>query len=188
MRNHPIPRFDVVDRDGNPLGYTASIRQAYHQGLWHRSVQVVVYTPAGEVLVQQRATGSVILPNYLDLSAGGGVDPGETPELAAARETAEELGIHSAGHKFEPLQMRRYNHRWPRLGVHSRALVYPFLLQVPNKDVPLRLQANEVAAAAFLPPAEVRRLVGLHRLKWGKLVPRYGFYHYLLTEVERRLV
>lgn len=182
-----MPRFDILDSAGRPLGRTASIEEVYRQGLWHRSVQVLVFTPAGEVLVQERAADSIILPGYLDLSAAGGVDPGETPLQAAARETAEELGIEAAAPEFIPLKVRRFNRDFPGRRVHSRAFIHPFLLEVKDSGVPLRLQKSEVAAARFVPLVDAKRLVGHHRLPWGRLIPQYAFYRYLIGEVERRV-
>jgi isopentenyl-diphosphate delta-isomerase len=187
MKKHHSPRFDVLDRNGHSLGYTASIEEAYRQGLWHRSVQVLVYAPDGQILVQQRAAGSIILPSYLDMSAAGGVDPGETPLQAAARETREELGILAPLEHFEPLKVLRYNQSFRGQTVHSRAFIHSFLLQLASSDVPLHLQRKEVSQAKFVPLIEAKRLVGHHRLKWGKLIPRYRFYRYLIGEVERRL-
>lgn len=184
---HALPRFDILDPAGHPLGRTASIEEVYREGLWHRSVQVLVFTPAGEILVQQRAADSILLPNYLDMSAAGGVDPGETPLQAAVRETAEELGIEARPTEFIPLKVRRFSRDFPGRRVHSRAFIHPFLLPVASSDVPLRLQKREVAAAQFVPLSEAKRLVGHHHLRWGRLIPQYAFYHFLIGEAERQL-
>ena len=187
MKNHAMPRFDILDRNGQSLGFTASIAEAYRRGLWHRAVQVLVYTSDGKVLVQQRSRRSVILPSYLDMSAAGGVDPGETPEQAATRETSEELGIVAPPESLEPLKVIRYNQNFPGLKVHSKAFIHPFLLRVENDGISLHLQKSEVADARFVSLAEAKRLVGHHHIPWGRLVPHYAFYNYLLKEVERRL-
>lgn len=185
--NYPMPRFDVLDPRGRPTGHTATIEEVYRQGLWHRSVQVLVYTPAGDILVQQRAPKSFMLPGFLDMSAAGGVDPGETPLQAAARETAEELGIEAPAERFEPLPVRRFNRDFPGRHAHSRAFIHAFLLRVPGRQTPLRLQHREVAAARFVPLAQAKRLVGQHRLPWGRLIPHFALYQDLIREVEARL-
>jgi isopentenyl-diphosphate delta-isomerase len=188
MKHHHIPRVDVTDREGNPLGYQVGIDEAYRRGLWHRAAHVLVYTPQGEVLVQQRSRGSVTHAGQLDISAAGGVDPGETPLQAAARETAEELGIHAPLSHFEPLDIYRYNHAWLRQHIHPRTILFPFLLRVPSSQIPITIQESEVEAARFVNLVDARRLVRRHGLRhWGRLVTRYPFYRRLLKDLEARL-
>lgn len=187
MKNHRIPRLDVLDHNGRPLGYDEPIDEIYRRGLWHQSVQVLVYTPAGEILVQRRSPKSIILPSYLDMSAAGGVDPGETPLQAAARETKEEVGLSFNQNELVPLPVWRYSRSFRGHRIHSRAFIHPFLAQAESSNVALKLQKKEVDGAWFVSLAEAKRLVGHHRIKWGKLVPHYVFFHYLIKEVERRV-
>ena len=63
------------------------------ENLRHRSVAIIVTSSDGRLLVHRRADHKDVFPGLWDLAAGGVVAPGETYELAAERELAEELGI-----------------------------------------------------------------------------------------------
>lgn len=178
---------DVTDRRGNPTGQRLPLGQVWQRGLWHRAVQVVVYTPAGQVLVQQRSRGNYVYAGQLDISLAGGVQAGETPAQAAARETAEELGITAAPLGFIALPPRRYNHRWIRHGVQPHTVIYPFLLKLPG-EVPLKLQSSEVASARWVSWRQARGLARRHAIRhWAPLIRRYAFYNYLLKAVRGQL-
>ena len=60
---------------------------------FYRSVAVFILQDSrGRVLLQHKAKDSKVLPNQWAFF-GGGIDAGETPEKAVAREAKEELGI-----------------------------------------------------------------------------------------------
>jgi 8-oxo-dGTP pyrophosphatase MutT (NUDIX family) len=65
--------------------------------LRHRSVAIAVIGSDGRLLVNRRSEGKDIWPGMWDICVGGIVASGETYEVAAARELAEELGITDAG-------------------------------------------------------------------------------------------
>ncbi len=85
--------FCVVDEDDKVIG-TAS-RQECHGNplLIHRVAHVLVFTPTGELLLQQRSPNKDIQPGKWDTSVGGHLMPGEDYRTAAYRELEEELGI-----------------------------------------------------------------------------------------------
>lgn len=66
---------------------------AIQKKLIRRIVRIFIFNNQGELFVQRRGPTVAICPNRWDSSAAGHVDPGETPEEAAVRETREELGI-----------------------------------------------------------------------------------------------
>ncbi len=85
--------MDVLDESGAVTGVTKTKAEIHEQGLWHRSAHVWVYDSAGNILLQLRAKDKDSSPGLWDISAAGHVDAGETPEFAASREIAEEIGI-----------------------------------------------------------------------------------------------
>ncbi|MFN3388156.1 MAG: NUDIX domain-containing protein [Allosphingosinicella sp.] len=54
-----------------------------------RGVKVMLFNPAGEILLIRNSYG----PSHLFVLPGGGIGRGETPEAAAAREVKEEVGL-----------------------------------------------------------------------------------------------
>jgi len=77
----------VIVNDKDEVIGTMPKSQAHKDGTPHRIAVIYVENENGEILVQVRENG------FLDHSAAGHVDPGETYEHAAYRELAEELGI-----------------------------------------------------------------------------------------------
>jgi isopentenyldiphosphate isomerase len=68
---------------------------AHRLGLRHRSVHILVFNPKGELFLQKRSSTKDVNPGLWDTSAAGHVDFGESYDLCARRELAEELGIKS---------------------------------------------------------------------------------------------
>ena len=85
--------FDLVDESGRVIG--RSTRRACHSDprLIHPVVHVLVFDPAGRLLLQKRSTRKDTQPGKWDTSVGGHLHPGEDPLAAARREMREELGI-----------------------------------------------------------------------------------------------
>ncbi len=84
--------IQIVDRDNRELAVVAR-HIMREQRLIHRASYILVFNRAGELFVQQRTMSKDIYPGYWDVAAGGVVLAGESYELSAARELAEELGV-----------------------------------------------------------------------------------------------
>ncbi len=82
----------IVDSENRVTG-SATRRQMRAQGLPHRATYVFVFDAAGRLRVQHRTTTKDVYPGYWDLAAGGVVLAGESYEVSAERELAEEMGI-----------------------------------------------------------------------------------------------
>lgn len=82
----------IVDPQNNITG-SATRRQMRAEGLPHRATYVFVFDSKGRLYVQRRTTTKDVYPGYLDLAAGGVVLAGESYEVSAERELAEEMGI-----------------------------------------------------------------------------------------------
>jgi isopentenyldiphosphate isomerase len=92
----PNEEFDRVDLDDRVIG---SVRRgdAHHDpSLIHRSVQVIVFTSDGRLLLQRRAASKDLFPGYLCASASGHALAGDGYAETARRELVEELGIEPA--------------------------------------------------------------------------------------------
>src|SRR5258708_4924403 len=146
-------RIAVVDAANRFVRWTDRAEVHAHR-LPHRSVQILLFDPAGRLVVQQRHPGKLTYPGCWDLSASGHVEEedylgGPDDDLdavydaVARRELMEELGVDAA---LEPLCAFG-----PEPGVHYEQMrVYR-----GRSDGPFRLQPDEVSAVARGTPTEL---------------------------------
>lgn len=88
----PEELFDIVNEEDAVIGQ--EMRSIVHQrGLWHRGAHILLFTPEGKLLVQQRSKDRVHSPLMLDCSVSEHVKAGEDYYTAAIRGLSEEMGI-----------------------------------------------------------------------------------------------
>ena len=85
--------LDILDENGNFTGSTALKSIAHQEGLFHQTVHIWFYTSSGQLLLQQRGKDKDTHPLLWDVSVAGHVAAGEQVEMAALRETEEEIGL-----------------------------------------------------------------------------------------------
>lgn len=87
---------ELVDPDGGAIG-AAMVEQAHHApGQLHRAFSVLLFDPAGRVLLQQRAAVKTRFALRWANACCGHPAPGEPVADAAGRRLVEELGIKTA--------------------------------------------------------------------------------------------
>jgi isopentenyldiphosphate isomerase len=89
----PGELVDHLDEHDRVVGQVTR-REMREHNLRHRSVAVAVVNQRDELLVHRRADWKDVWPSRWDLAFGGVVGAGEPWEEAAARELAEEAGVH----------------------------------------------------------------------------------------------
>lgn len=180
--------IDIYNKHNQPLGHTMTITEALHKGAWCRGAHVVICTTDGEVLLQKRAASMIMHPSQIDISAGGYVDAGETPEQAAVREVHEEFGLTIKLADLQFIKLHRQNHRWPKMHKKNRAYIYTYLIVLPEAPANINVQLGEVEWAKFVPLKTVKQLVRRHRLKaLGRLEPKRWLYREAIVAVEAAL-
>lgn len=179
-RRKPTARRDVLHEDGTPTGTTATIETIHRQGLWHREVQIGLYTKSGEVLLQKRAAGVILDASKWDIGCAGGVDAGETSRQAAVRECYEEIGLQVPPASLQFVFTERYNHYLPHYAFHQRCLIDVFLAPITGREK-LELQKEEVAAVTTVPLAEAR-----HILEQSAALTMHGFKERVLESIQTR--
>jgi len=93
IRDDPNEMFDLVDLDDHVIGQVRRGEAHRNPALIHRSAQVLVFTHAGQLLLQRRSASKDLFPGYYCASASGHVASGEDYATTAERELIEELGI-----------------------------------------------------------------------------------------------
>jgi len=85
--------FPLVDNEGNVVGEAS--RSVCHSGskLLHPVIHLHIFNSKGELYLQKRSATKDMQPGKWDSSVAGHIDLNESPETAALREAAEELGL-----------------------------------------------------------------------------------------------
>lgn len=145
---------DLVDEQDRVVGVSsrATIRK---DKLLHRGVAVLCRNSKDEIYVHRRTLSKDVFPGMYDMFVAGLVASGESYELTARRELAEELGIVGP----DPTFLFKYRYR----GRDNPAWFAVFEVRW---DGPLRPQPEEIAWGAFMPEADL-----LQRLSEWKFVP-----------------
>jgi 8-oxo-dGTP pyrophosphatase MutT (NUDIX family) len=143
----------VFDADGAVTG-VAPRGVVYRDGLWHGATAVLVRSGDGErVYLHRRTQDKLVFPHCYDCWAGGVMGPGESPEDAAARELAEELGV--SGVPLTPIERFSFD------GGGIRCHMFAFEVRWNG---PLRHQPEEILWGGWVTLDELRtRLADPHR-------------------------
>lgn len=172
---------DVYDKNNEPLGYRLPIGRANELGRWIRGVHALVRTADGRYVVEKRSATIMYSPRRIDISAGGGVDAGETPEHAVLRELSEELGLKVDPSKLRPLGMTTWDTYRPFYHRYTRTFLYSFAVTLSEDHPVMHPQAAEVSRVALLTPLELRRLLRWRRLpRLGLLLNQGSYYQDLI--------
>lgn len=91
--DNPDELFDLVDRDDHVIGQVRRGDAHRNPALIHRSVQILLFTSDGRLLLQRRSATKDMFPGYFCASASGHVASGDDYVTTAHRELAEELGV-----------------------------------------------------------------------------------------------
>lgn len=118
----------IVDEENQEVAQV-SRRVMREGGLIHRACYILVFNRSQEIFVQRRTMSKDLYPGYLDVATGGVVLAGESYELAAKRELAEELGVRKTALRrhFDFYHEADNNRVWGR--VFSCSAQGPFVLQ-----------------------------------------------------------
>lgn len=83
---------DLYLRDGTFTGVTVEKHTKLEKGQYVLHAIIIMKTPDGQYIMQQRSKKAKYSPGEWDVT-GGGVSAGETTAQAAVREAEEELGV-----------------------------------------------------------------------------------------------
>jgi isopentenyldiphosphate isomerase len=138
-------QVDVVDDAGNTIGVVTR-REMRARRLPHRSTYILVFNSRGELFIHQRTASKDVFPSFWDVAVGGVLGAGESFDLGAKRELAEELGIDAEPERLFPIQISV-----------REFLVFGMVYRVTH-DGPFRFQPEEVSQGDFVPSLAVETL------------------------------
>ncbi len=145
--------LELVDESGATIGTAEKLAAHLAPGQLHRAFSVFLFDPAGRLLMQRRALGKYHSPGVWSNTCCGHPYPGEQPFVAAARRTAEELGIGPA--LLREAGTVRYNHPDPASGLVEQEFNHLFVGLVTATPAP---EPREVAETVFVTPRELKDL------------------------------
>ena len=85
--------WDGYNADGTLAGVDIIRGEPIPEGLYFLTVEILVRHADGDYLLMHRDPNKPVFGGYLEATAGGGVQKGETPLEGAIRELKEETGI-----------------------------------------------------------------------------------------------
>ena len=182
MSRFKMAYFDLVDNQDNPLGKTASYDTVHRQGLWHRGVHAIIYTPDREIVMQKRSPNLKCHPGEIEVSVGGGVDAGETPRQAIVREIREEIGVEVDESELRYIGKTKYNHQTKTQ--ITRVFNYSYAVCLPKERLAMTTNREEATDAFLLTKRKLRAALRRHRIKdFGKICGTYAYWRTLLAAV-----
>ncbi|WON75667.1 NUDIX hydrolase YfcD [Serratia sp. UGAL515B_01] len=134
---------DIVNEQNEVIAQS-SRQQMRAQRLRHRATYIVVHNGMGKILVQRRTGTKDYYPGYLDATAGGVVQSGESVLDSARREAEEELGI--AGVPFAEHGLFYFEEKQCR--------IWGALFSCVSHG-PFALQEEEVSEVCWMKPEEI---------------------------------
>jgi isopentenyl-diphosphate delta-isomerase len=145
--------LELVDESGVTIGTAEKLSAHLAPGRLHRAFSVFLFDDEGRLLLQRRALSKYHSPGVWSNTCCGHPYPGEQPFVAAARRTAEELGV-------APVLMReagtvRYNHPDPASGLVEQEYNHLYVGLVRDQ---LRPDPEEIGETAFASPSELARM------------------------------
>lgn len=143
---------ELVDAAGRTVGVAEKLAAHQPPGQPHRAFSVFLFDAAGRLLLQRRAAQKYHSPGVWSNSCCGHPLPQEPPFLAAARRTAEELGV--APSLLREAGTVSYHHPDPTSGLVEREYNHLFAGLLTDEPRP---DPAEVAETVFVTPEELER-------------------------------
>lgn len=156
MRGSEMEYWDIYDKDGRFTGKVIEKGQALGAEEFHLAMEAWVRNCQGEFLLQQRSLQCEILPGMWGLCTGRML-AGEDTKAGCIRELAEELGI-----RARPEELRFLRRILRQDGTQLIWDIY--LLQREIDCRKLAFQPEEVAAAIWASPAQMREMIAAGEL------------------------
>lgn len=177
--------LEVVDEDGKVVGIE-NRKKIHTEGLLHKEVHVIFVTPKREVVFQHREKNKASMPDKLDATAGGHVDPGEDTLTAALREAVEETGLEINKGSLVFGGIARSKIYEPNTGVTNNVMrdVYGYLFEGEINDLKI-----EVGQAVGFVKYDFEKLKNLSEEEKAKFIPeRYEkMYLDIYEEIFKKL-
>lgn len=164
MKNNQL---NVVDEKGNITGQ-ASRDDIHKQGLLHREIHVLFYTPKQEVIFQHRSKNVDTFPNLLCATVGGHVEMGETIEETSIKETKEETGLKISKNDLEFIKLLKHKSYDKNLNRTNYALKYEYAYCYRDDIKDLKIEKDKSLGFESWP---IKKILNLSEKDKNKFMP-----------------
>lgn len=143
--------LDQVDEQGNVIGKAQ--RSVFHSdpSKIHAVVHCWLFNNSGEILWQQRSMQKTTSPGKWDMSCGGHILSGDTPEKTLEKELNEELGL-----KNVDIQLVD---KYIQGNEKQTELIYLYYAIIDTPIAQMQLQTEEVERVEWIDPSIAQQLV-----------------------------
>lgn len=94
--------WDLYDCNRKKINRTMERGAHFEPDTYHLVVHVCIFNTEGKMLIQKRQEDKEGWPGMWDLTVGGSAISGETVQMAAERETLEEIGLEVNLSRYRP--------------------------------------------------------------------------------------
>lgn len=163
-------RLILVDAADREIGHASKADAHSGKGILHRAFSLFVFNSAGELLLQQRAAGKPLWPEYWANSCCSHPRGGEDMDTATQRRLREELGFNCP---LEFIYKFQYHAEFSDAGSETELCwVY-----VGTSDTPVQVNDTEIAAWRYVKPDMLdreiaespERLTPWLKMEWQRL-------------------
>jgi isopentenyl-diphosphate delta-isomerase len=178
--------IEALDKNARPTGKRKTWLNIINDGDWRGVVHVWIINSSGELLVQQRAAKGA-WDGLWDVSLGGTISAGETPEQAAVRELAEELGLTVGHNDLRKLGTWNVRKNIPEKDQESKEFSHDFLLRRDLDTEKLSLQKEEVSQVAWRSLNDMKDVIRDDNLYKSWVPHPKEYYSEIISLIEEQL-
>lgn len=126
--------WDLYDKHRKLTNQTMVRGDAMIKNTYHLVIHVAIFNSENQMLIQKRQPDKIGWPNMWDITVGGSAITGDTSQVAAMRETEEELGLKIDLHNQLPHLSITFERGYDDIYIVNRE-VDVVQLAVPNEEV-----------------------------------------------------
>jgi isopentenyl-diphosphate delta-isomerase len=178
--------IDIVDRNGNPTGKTALKSEAHKNGWYHNTIHLWLYTSKGQILLQQRSHKKTIYPLLWDVSVAGHIDAEETFEIAAIRETEEEIGLSLQPKDLIKIGIRLHESSYVNGTILDYEFHHVYISELKINFNDLIPQAEEVEALKLVTFSEFEDLLENSESNSHFIASNSSYYSFVYNAIKSR--
>ena len=163
--------WDIYDIDRIPTHFTARRGDRLSRDEYHMVIHVVIFSPDGRMLIQQRSSEKRGWAGKWDVTCGGCAIAGETSRDAAARELFEELGLRLDFRCARTALTVNFDHGFDDF----------YLIELDPDLSSLVLQKEEVQAVRWATMEEIFSMID-----GGSFIPFFKSFIHLLFDIRKK--